>query len=297
MASEKRRHRVDGLMRGTFFWTAIFSVLILAGIFMMLVWNGVSTFSEVSLGEFFGSGNWNPSAYGEPEFGILAMIKSTLLITLGSMIIAVPIGIGTAAFLSEFAPHWLREIVKPMIEMLAAIPSVAVGFIGIVLVSPMISGTFDLEHGLNAMNGSILLAIMALPTIISVSDEAIRAVPDEYREASYALGGNSWNTLIRVILPACYSGLIAAVMLGLGRAIGETMTVLMATGNATAMPDGFFDPVRTMTATIAIELGEVPFGTPHYHSLFAIGLVLFIITLIVNMTAENIANRYRKQGR
>jgi len=209
------------------------------------------------------------------------------------MIIAVPLGIGAAAYLSEVAPERVREILKPVIELLAAIPSVAVGFIGIVLVGPWISRTFGLNNGLNALNGSILLAIMSLPTIITVAEDAIRTVPQSYKEGSYALGANNWTTLMRVTLPSATSGIIAAIILGMGRAIGETMTVLMATGNATAMPGSFFDPVRTMTATIAIELGEVPFGTTHYFALFAVGAVLFIISLGVNLIAENIAARYR----
>ncbi len=292
----KRRHLTDTFVRYLFLGAALFSVLVLLGIFGMLLINGVRTFQEVSIVSFFTSKNWNPSAYGESSFGILPMVVSTFMVTIGSMLIAVPLGIGTASYLSEFAPRRLQEILKPLIEMLAAIPSVAVGFLGIVLLAPLISKTFNLSNGLNALNGSILLAIMALPTIITVAEDAIRAVPNEYKEASYALGANRWTTLVQVVLPACYSGIIAAVMLGMGRAIGETMTVLMATGNATAMPDSFFDSIRTMTATIAIELGEVPFDTTHYYSLFAVGAVLFLITLAVNVIAENIAAGYRNKG-
>jgi len=292
----KRRHLIDNFVRYLFLGAALFSVLVLLGIFGMLLVNGARTFEEVSLLSFLTSADWNPSAYGESSFGILSMIVSTFLVTLGSMVIAIPLGIGTAAYLSEFAPPRLKEFLKPLIEMLAAIPSVAVGFLGIVLLAPLIAKTFNLSNGLNALNGSILLAVMALPTIITVAEDAIQAVPNDYKEASYALGANRWTTLIRVILPACYSGIIAAIMLGMGRAIGETMTVLMATGNATAMPGGFFDSIRTMTATIAIELGEVPFDTTHYYSLFAVGAVLFIITLAVNVIAESIAAGYRKKG-
>ena len=209
---------------------------------------------------------------------------------------AAPLGIGTAAFLSDFAPKRLAAILKPAIEMLAAIPSVAVGFIGIVFVGPAIAKLFGLSNGLNALNGAILLAVMSLPTVITVAEDAIRAVPESYKEASYALGANRWETLCKVTLPAAVSGIIAALILGVGRAVGETMTVLMATGNATAMPASLFDPVRTMTATIAIELGEVPFQTIHYHSLFAVGATLFLITLSVNLIAEWIAAGYRRNG-
>jgi phosphate transport system permease protein len=297
MASNKRRHTYDVLAARAFRLAAIVSVLTLVGIFAMLLWNGLSAFNHIPAGDFFSAGDWNPAAFGEASYGIWGMVLSTLMVTAGAMVIAIPIGIGTAAFMNTFCPKWLREVLKPLIEMLAAIPSVAVGFIGIVMVSPVIAGTFDLTNGLNALNGSILLAIMSLPTIITISDEAIRAVPNEYREASLGMGATRWQTLMRVTLPACYSGLIAASMLGLGRAVGETMTVLMAAGNAPAVPEGYTDPVRTMTATIAIELGEVPQGTAHYYSLFAIGIVLFLITLVTNVMAERIAHKYRKKGR
>jgi phosphate transport system permease protein len=209
------------------------------------------------------------------------------------MLIAIPLGVGAATYLAQVASEKTRLILKPIIELLAAIPSVVVGFIGIVMVGPLIARVFGLSNGLTALNGSILLAVMSLPTIITVAEDAIRAVPHNFIEGSYALGANQWTTLMRVTLPAAYSGIIAAVILGMGRAIGETMTVLMATGNALAMPHGFFDPVRTMTATIAIELGEVPYGTTHYYSLFAVGALLFIISLGINLIAENIAARYR----
>ncbi|MCB0575497.1 MAG: phosphate ABC transporter permease subunit PstC, partial [Saprospiraceae bacterium] len=253
-------------------------------------------FHDISPGQFFFHSEWNPSAYEHPAYGMGAMLYSTLLVTLGAMALAVPVGIGAAAFLSEIATPRLRNILKPAIEMLSAVPSVVIGFLGIVVVSPALAQIFDLPNGLNALNGSILLAVMALPTLISVAEDAIHAVPGHYKEASYALGANRWETLVRVTLPSCTSGILAAVMLGFGRALGETMTVLMATGNATAMPRGFFDPVRTITATVAIEMGEVPFGTPHYYGLFACAFVLFVITMGVNITAERIAAGYRIRG-
>ncbi len=287
------RHLIDRIVRLLFFLAALLSVLALLGIFGMLLVNGIKAFADINPAEFFFTSNWNPSAYEQPSYGILAMMVSTFLVTLGAMLIAVPLGIGAAAYLAEVAPERVRMWLKPAIELLAAIPSVAVGFIGIVLVGPFIAKVFNLNNGLTALNGSILLAIMSLPTIITVAEDAIRAVPNSFKEGSYALGANKWTTLIRVVLPSSFSGIIAAIILGMGRAIGETMTVLMATGNATAMPQGFFDPVRTMTATIAIELGEVPFGTTHYFALFAVGAVLFLITLGVNLIAENIAAKYR----
>jgi phosphate transport system permease protein len=210
----------------------------------------------------------------------------------GALIIAIPIGVGAAAYLSDVASSRTREIAKPIIEILAGIPSVVIGFLGIVLVAPLIAKIFRLQNGLNALNGSILLAIMALPTIISLSEDALKSVPKSFEEASLALGASRWQTIVRVKIPAALSGIIAATMLGMGRAIGETMTVLMATGCAIAMPKSFLQSVQTMTATIAIELGEVPYNTTHYYALFGIGLVLFIITFIVNMISDIVLHKY-----
>jgi len=290
------RKTIDRAVKRLFLASAILSVLILLGIFGMLLINGLQMFEEVSIGNFFFSTEWNPASYGEASYGIVAMLVSTGLVTLGAMVIAIPLGIGTAAYLSEIASPRVTNFVKPIIEILAAIPSVAIGFLGIVLVGPFLADLFGLSNGLTAINGAILLAVMALPTIVSIAEDSINAVPLKYKEGSYALGANKWETLVRVTLPSSYSGIIAAIMLGMGRAIGETMTVLMATGNATSMPSGMFDSIRTMTATIAIELGEVPYGTTHYYSLFAVGAVLFLITLAVNLIAERIASGYRKLG-
>ena len=287
------RRLIDRAIKRLFFLAAFLSVMVLLGIFGMLLINGLKAFAVIEVSDFFFGSDWNPSAFGKPSYGILSMLVSTFLVTLGAMLIAIPLGVGAATYLAQVASEKTRLILKPIIELLAAIPSVVVGFIGIVMVGPLIARVFGLSNGLTALNGSILLAVMSLPTIITVAEDAIRAVPRNFIEGSYALGANQWTTLMRVILPAAYSGIIAAVILGMGRAIGETMTVLMATGNALAMPQGFFDPVRTMTATIAIELGEVPYGTTHYYSLFAVGALLFIISLGINLIAENIAARYR----
>lgn len=213
------------------------------------------------------------------------------MVMAGSMVLAVPLGIACAAYLAEVATPWEREIIKPVVEVLAAIPSVVLGFIGIVVLSPLIARIFNLNNGLNALNGSILLALMSLPTIISIAEDALAAVPREYKEASLALGATRLQTLVRVLLPAAGSGVTAAVMLGVGRAIGETMAVIMATGNALAFPAGFFSSVRTMTATIAIELGEVPFNTTHYYALFAVGFVLFGMTFLVSLLADIFLHR------
>jgi len=278
-----------------FFLAGISAIIILLGIFSMLLFNGIKAFKDISAFNFFFSTVWNPNAYEEPSYGILSMVVSTFMVILGSMVIAVPLGIGTAAYITEVAGPRTREILKPIIEILAAIPSVVIGFLGIIFVGPLIAKVFNLTNGLNAINGSILLAVMSLPTIISISEDAIRAVPKEYKEASYALGANRWTTLIRVTFPAATSGIVASIMLGIGRAIGETMTVLMATGNAPAMPHSFFDSIRTMTATMAIELGEVPFGTTHYYAIFAVGTILFLMSLSVNIIAELVTAKFRTQ--
>jgi phosphate transport system permease protein len=285
----------ESAIRAFFLTCGILAVLVLIGIFATLLYTAVPAFKEIRLSEFLLKKNWDPTSPEKAEFGILSMIVSTLMVTGGALLLAVPIGIGVAAYLSDVA-HWrVREIVKPIVEILAAIPSVVVGFLGIVLFGPAIAKIFHTGNGLNAINGSVLLAIMSLPTIISISEDSLNAVPPAYNEASLALGASRWQTLFRVKVPAALSGIIAACMLGMGRAIGETMTVLMATGNARAFPHGFLSSVRTMTANIAIELGEVPYYTTHYYALFAIGLVLFIMTFIVNLAADVILHKYQER--
>lgn len=285
----------ESAIKAFFFTNGILAIFILVGIFVFLLITAIPAFREINVAEFFASKDWNPTSPIKERYGILSMVASTFMVTLGSLLIAVPIGIGVAAYLSDVA-HWkVREIVKPVIEILAGIPSVVIGFLGIVLFGPVIAKIFGTSHGLNALNGSILLAIMALPTIISISEDSLMAVPRAYSEASLSLGASRWQTLMRVKIPAALSGIIAGVMLGMGRAIGETMTVLMATGNAPAFPKGFLHSVRTLTATIAIELGEVPYYTAHYYALFAIGLVLFIITFIVNLISELVLHRFQER--
>jgi phosphate transport system permease protein len=292
-----RPRRKESAIHGLFLLNGVLVVAVLLGIFLLLVVTSIPAFREIGLREFLGNTNWNPTSFVRPSYGILAMLVSTFMVTLGALAIAVPLGIGTAAYLSEVASRRVREIAKPVVEILAGIPSVVIGFLGIVLVGPAIARLFHLPNGLNAINGSILLAIMALPTIVSLTEDALRSVPRSYEEASLALGATRWQTLIRVKIPAASSGTTAACMLGMGRAIGETMTVLMATGCAPAMPTSFLDSVRTMTATIAIELGEVPYNTTHYYALFTVGLVLFIITFIVNMVSDVVLRKYQKVSR
>jgi len=295
MKKRKWTNLKESAIRAFFLTCGILAVLVLVGIFATLLTTAVPAFKEIHLSEFLLKKNWDPTSPEKAEYGILSMIMSTLMVTGGALLLAIPIGIGVAAYLSDVA-HWrVREIVKPVVEVLAGIPSVVVGFLGIVLFGPAIAKIFHTGHGLNAVNGSILLAIMALPTIISISEDSLNAVPSAYNEASLALGASRWQTLFRVKVPAALSGIIAACMLGMGRAIGETMTVLMATGNARAFPHGFLGSVRTMTANIAIELGEVPYYTTHYYALFAIGLVLFIMTFIVNLVADVILHKYQER--
>jgi len=285
----------EAAIRAFFFTNGMLAVVVLAGIFGILLYTAVPAFKEINIGEFLTKTRWDPTSPEKAEYGILSLMASTLLVTIGALIIAIPIGLAVAAYLSDVA-HWrVREIVKPIIEILAGIPSVVVGFLGIVLFGPAIAKIFHVSHGLTALNGSFLLAVMALPTIISISEDSLNAVPHAYSEASLALGASKWQTLARVKIPAALSGIIAAFMLGMGRAIGETMTVLMATGNARSFPRGLLSPVRTMTANIAIELGEVPYYTTHYYALFAIGLVLFLMTFVVNLIADVILHKYQER--
>lgn len=285
----------ESAIEAFFFTNGILAVFVLIGIFGLLLFTSVPAFREINIIQFLTGKTWDPTSPVKAEYGIFSMIVSTLMVTSGALIIAIPLGIGVAAYLSDVA-HWrVREIAKPIVEILAGIPSVVIGFLGIILFGPAIARVFGVSHGLNAVNGSILLAIMALPTIISLSEDSLNAVPNAYSEASLALGASRWQTLIRVKIPAALSGIIASVMLGMGRAIGETMTVLMATGNARAFPKGFLSSIRTMTADIAIELGEVPYFTTHYYALFAIGLVLFIMTFVINLASDIILRKYQER--
>lgn len=292
MANSKLK---DNIIHGLFFFNGVIVILILMGIFTLLVAKSVPAFKEINVSQFLTSSSWNPTATFVPAtYGIWSMIVSTFMVSMGALMIAIPIGIGAAAYISDVADKKVAEVLKPVIEILAGIPSVVIGFLGIVLVGPFIARIFHLPNGLNALNGSILLAVMALPTIVSISEDALKSVPRSFEEASLALGATRWQTLVRVKIPAAMSGIIAASMLGMGRAVGETMTVLMATGCAIAMPKSFLDSVQTMTSTIAIELGEVPYDTTHYYALFGIGLVLFVITFIINMIADFVLHKYQR---
>jgi phosphate transport system permease protein len=273
------------------------SVVVFVGlIFLFLVREGAPAFWEAGVGNLFGS-RWYPT-FG--IYGTLPLILGSLLVTLGAMIIALPLGLASAVFVREIAPGWAREVLKPLIEVLAGIPSVVLGFLGMLVVAPLVRETFDAPTGLTALTGSLVLAYMSLPTIISVAEDALDAVPKSYRDAALALGATRWQTIWRVVLPAARTGVLIAVMLGTGRAIGETMAVMMVTGNAARIPlglDAFLRPMRTMTATVAAEMGEVAQGSTHYHVLFAVGIILFVITFLVNLVAGVIIFRQRRGDR
>lgn len=252
---------------------------------------------KISISNFFGGKEWMPTATPSPQFGVLPLILGTLWVSIFAILIALPLGLGVAIYLSELAGERMRKILKPTIELLAGIPSVVYGFFGLVVLVPLIQKTFNLPVGETAFAGSVILAIMALPTIITVAEDAMRNTPRAMREASLALGANHWQTIYKVIIPYSISGISAAVVLGIGRAIGETMAVLMVTGNAAVIPHTLFEPVRTIPATIAAELGEAPAGGPHYQALFMLGCILFLITIFISIAAEMISkNQSNNKG-
>lgn len=260
------------------------AIALVALIFAFLLKESAPTLKEVPLSNLIDT-RWYPT-FG--YYGLIPLILGSLLVTMGAVVIAVPLGVGVAIYLGEIAPDPVREVLKPTIEVIAGIPSVVLGFIGILAFSPLIRQYLGAPTGLTAITGSFLLAYMALPTIISIAEDAMDAVPKEYRDAAYALGATEWQTIWRVVLPAARSGILMAVMLGVGRAVGETMAVMMVTGNAARIPtglDAFLRPVRTMTATIAAEMGEVAQGSTHYHVLFMVGIALFVLTFLINAFA------------
>lgn len=284
-------------IEGALFLSAILSIIILGLIFVFLLKEAIPTFTQVPVLDFLLGRAWFPSSFKDPRFGVLPMIAGSFLVVATSIVIAVPVGIICAVYIAEVADERLREIVKPIIEILAGIPSVVYGFVAMVILSGFIKDVFNATYRLNALNGALILSVMILPTIISITEDAIVAVPREYKQASLALGATRWETLRRVTLPAARSGITVAVMLGLGRAVGETMAVLMATGNSPVVTLNLLRSVETMTAVIAIEMGEVVFGSLHYHALFAVGLILFVITLAINFIVDWAIHRGRSANR
>ena len=267
------------------FFCGFASIIFVGLIFLFLAKEGLAVFKSVSPFDFLFGKNWYPIS--EPaQLEILPLILGSLLVTLGAALISIPIGVGCAVYIAEIAPVKIKEVLKAGIELLAAIPSVVLGFIGMVTLVPLVRNVFHLPTGLTALSGSIMLAFMAMPTIVSVAEDALYSVPKNYKEGAFALGATHWQTIWRVMLPAASSGILAAIMLGIGRVIGETMAVMMITGNAAVIPNSIFAPVRTLTATIAAEMGEAVVGSEHYFALFAIGIVLFVISFAINVTAD-----------
>jgi phosphate transport system permease protein len=272
-------------------WSAILFVF---SIFFFVFREGVPMLGgKLNLVEFFTSPNWRPDSELQPQYGILALLIGTIAVTTLAMLLAVPLGLGAAVYVSEFARPRVRETLKIVIELLAAVPSVVWGFIGYMVLGPIIIRLTGAPVGVNLLNGGIILALMSVPVIVSVGEDALRAVPDSYREAATALGASRWEIVYRVLFPAAKNGLLAAVLLGVGRALGETMAVLMCTGHAVQIPHGLVDPIRTLTATIAAEMGEAVAGGDHYRVLFVIGIVLFAMAFAVNLTADVMVKGWR----
>ncbi|MCL1972481.1 MAG: phosphate ABC transporter permease subunit PstC [Endomicrobia bacterium] len=287
------RRIIDFTIEKIIFLCGILSIVFVVLIFGFLLKEGFAFFKDYNIVNFVSGKFWYPTS-DPAQFGILSLIVGSLFVTVGATIIAVPLGVMSALYISEIAPKGVRDVLKSFVELMAAIPSVVIGFVGMVTLVPLVRTLFDLPTGLTAFSGSIMLAFMAMPTIVSISEDAIRSVPWSYKEGALALGATRWQMIRRIVLKAAMPGIIAAVMLGIGRVIGETMAVMMITGNAAHIPNTIFEPVRTMTATIAAEMGETVKGGLHYRALFAIGLVLFIITFIVNFIADLLLGKSKK---
>ncbi|WP_092158832.1 phosphate ABC transporter permease subunit PstC [Maridesulfovibrio ferrireducens] len=289
------RRSTERLIHSAFLVTAFTSILVLFLIMAFLFIEGLPVFNFVSVKDFIFGVEWYPT--DEPAaFGIWPLIVGSGAVTLLSSLIAIPLGVMTAIYLAEIAPTKVRDIVKPAVEMLAALPSVVIGFFGMVVVAPFLQETFDIAVGLNLFNASVMLAFMAVPTITSISEDALYSVPPELKEASLALGATHWQSIYKVMVPASLSGISTGIILGMARSIGETMVVLMVAGGAGMLPNSIFDPVRPMPASIAAEMGEAPFHSEHYHALFAIGMVLFLFTMVFNLIADHVAHKYKQVG-
>lgn len=273
---------------------AFSSILFLTGIIIVLFREGAPIFAEVGIFEFLFSSDWYPT-YDPPGYGIFNLLSASIVVTIGAMVIAVPFGVASAVHISYILPKKYKNIVKPTIEMLAGVPSVIYGLFGMKILGPFLRDVFGLPTGLTALTAMIMLGIMALPTVVSLAEDAISAVPKSFRDASLALGANRLETMLRVIIPTASSGIVTAIILGMGRAIGETMTVLMVAGGASLFPSNILKPVRPMTATIAAEMGEAPVGSEHYQALFGIAIILFLITLVFNIFADIAQQRFKEK--
>ncbi len=287
---------VDRIVAGLVFLGGISAIVLIIGIFIFIAKEGSSfVFGVLDLGEFFGSIAWRPTSEANPTYGALALIVGTASVTGFAMLVSVPFSLGAAIFIAEFATGRVRESLKVLVELLAAIPSVVWGFIGLSIMNPLIIDVFDVPVGLGVLNSGIILGLMAAPIMTTIAEDALKAVPDTYREAAEAMGATKWQIIFKVVLPAGKNGLMAAVLLGVGRGFGETMAVLMASGHSVNIPTSPFDSVRALTATIAAELGDAPVGSEHYRSLFALGIFLFIVTFVINLTADLVVRGVRKE--
>ena len=278
---------LDKAFQVIFFIGGISAIVFIFGIFIFIMREGLDfILGNFNAAEFFLSQRWMPTSRSNPTFGALALILGTASVTGLAMVVSVPFSLGAAIYIGEFATGKTRETLKVLVELLAVIPSVVWGFIGLSIMNPLIIQVFDVSVGLNVLNAGIILGLMAAPIMTTIAEDAMKAVPDTYREAAEAMGATRWQIIFKVVLPASKNGLIAAILLGIGRAFGETMAVLMATGHAINIPTSIFDSVRALTATIAAELGEAPVGSDHYGALFALGIALFIITFLINLSAD-----------
>jgi phosphate transport system permease protein len=285
----------DKLVQVLVFVGGISAIVFIIGIFIFITKEGIGFILDtMDVREFFLSPYWEPSDEDAPEYGILALVAGTASVTGLALLVAIPFSLGAAIYVGEFASGKTREFLKILVELLAAIPSVVWGFIGLTIMNPLIIETFDVPVGLNVLNAGIILGLMVAPIMTSIAEDALKAVPDKYREAAEAMGATRWQVIFKVVLPAAKNGLLGAVLLGVGRGFGETMAVLMATGHAVNIPTSVFDSVRALTATIAAELGETAVGSDHYQALFTIGIFLFIITFLINLTADLVVRGVRR---
>lgn len=291
---QRRSRHGERLIEGIITANGLIAIVVLVGVLLLLLRTGLPAFSYTEPWDFFFGTKWYPVSE-PPTFGIMPFFVSTLWVAGISTLIAIPLGVGCAAYLAEVAPTSVRETVKPIIEILAGIPSVVMGFIGLALLSPYVQSLFNLNTGLSGLTAAIMLSLMSLPVIVSVSEDALNAVPHSFREASYALGATKWETIVHVCIPGAISGIAASIMLGVGRAIGETMTVLMVAGGALAVPASPTEPMMPMTAAIASGIGNAVRGGPQYQALFAIGIVLFVMTLFVNLVADRVLERQKRK--
>jgi phosphate transport system permease protein len=285
----------EAVIEGLIILCGVSAIFFVFGIFFFVFREGAGLLfsGNFNFVQFLTSIEWYPTSQNQVRYGALALLVGTFSVTLLAMLIAVPFGVGTAIYVSEFCAPRTKEMLKIVIELLAAIPSVVWGFVGLTIINSLLIQLFNAPIGLNILNGGLILALMSVPIIVSIGEDALKAVPDSYREAALALGATRWQMVYRVLLPAAKNGLLAAVLLGIGRAVGETMAVLMATGHSVRIPTSLLDPVRTLTATIAAELGEAPVGSDHYRVLFIIGILLFTITFVINLTADLIVRGRR----